>query len=303
MPLSEPRRRQAFERISGSSGGLAMVAMDQRESLRTMFEEATRERATDSTLADFKLAVSETLAPHATAILLDRLYGMDAMRAVSPSCGLVLAADKLEQPPGQPVLSTSLDLEVDGELARSVGAAALKLLVIWRPDERPEDRIVLTRSFLDLCEREELLGIVEGVVRPPGTGDDPTWDREESILEAARELGALRPDLYKAEIPLHGRGEPREIQTRCQAISNAIPCPWVVLSSGVTSDDFPRAVEAACHGGASGFLAGRGIWMDLVGSGDYRQRLEDVAVPRLERLRDIVQHHARPWPDAISTRA
>jgi len=39
MSLSKEARRAAFERLAGPSGGFAMVAMDQRESLRTMFTE------------------------------------------------------------------------------------------------------------------------------------------------------------------------------------------------------------------------------------------------------------------------
>jgi hypothetical protein len=35
--------------------------------------------------------------------------------------------------------------------------------------------------------------------------------------------------------------------------------------------------------------------MDLLGPGDYRRRLQAVAVPRLQRLRGSVERHAVPW--------
>jgi sulfofructosephosphate aldolase len=71
--------------------------------------------------------------------------------------------------------------------------------------------------------------------------------------------------------------------------------PWVVLSNGVELDNFPGAVEAACKAGASGFLAGRAIWSDLVLEDDPAPRLREVALPRLERLAAIVDAHGRPW--------
>jgi len=295
MSLAPAESRQRFERIAGQSGALSMVAMDQRESLRTMFAEATGESVPHDTLADFKRAVAETLSPHASAMLLDRLYGIDAMAALAPSCGLVLAADALIQEPGGLVEDTRVDADLDVAWIQARRAPALKLLVIWRPEGRPAERARLVREFIELCELAGVLSIVEGVVRAPAGVDPSAWNRETGILEAARELGAHHPDLYKAEVPLHGRGDPKQIELHCEAITAVLPCPWVVLSSGVTAEDFPAAVEAACCGGASGFLAGRGIWMDLVGPGDYRQRLREVAVPRLERLREIVDRVAVPW--------
>ncbi len=74
-----------------------------------------------------------------------------------------------------------------------------------------------------------------------------------------------------------------------------IPVPWVVLSQGVARDDFPAAVRAACRAGASGMLAGRAIWSDLVGSAEPAAGLRARSVPRLRRLAAIVDEHARPW--------
>lgn len=295
LPAAATRTR-AFERIADPSGRLSMVAMDQRESLRTMFEKTTREPVPDSTLVDFKLSVAETLSPHASAMLLDRLYGTEAMRALAPSCGLVVAADQLQQPAGEIVQETRVDTNLDLRQVAAWGGAALKFLVLWRRDDR-KTQLELTRRFLEMARSGGLLAIVEGVVRPPRSGS--AWDREEAILQAAQELGALGPDLYKAEVPLSGRGDPEEMRRRCRAITDALPCPWVVLSSGVAIEDFPGAVQAACQGGASGFLAGRGIWMDLVGPGDYRSRLSELAVPRLTALRAIVERHARPWWEGV----
>jgi sulfofructosephosphate aldolase len=136
------------------------------------------------------------------------------------------------------------------------------------------------------------------VVRPPAGVDDADWpEREDALLEATSELGALRPDLYKAQVPLSGRGDPDEMVQRSRRMTAALPCPWVVLSAGVALEDFATGVEAACRGGASGFLAGRAVWRDAIGP-DPEPALLERSVPRLLRLGEIVDAHARPWTEA-----
>jgi sulfofructosephosphate aldolase len=75
-----------------------------------------------------------------------------------------------------------------------------------------------------------------------------------------------------------------------------------VLSSGVLAERFPASVQAACQGGASGFLAGRAVWADTVGLGDYRSRIRAQSLPRMAALVDIVNEYALPWRTRPSDR-
>lgn len=127
--------------LARPSGGLAMLAMDQRESLRTMFVAAGRPDVTPAELTDFKRTVARVLSPHVSGFLIDREFGFPQVRdegLVAPTAGLILAADTLVQEPLGPVTDTGLD---DGVLADGFdlqGVSALKLLVKWRRDERRE---------------------------------------------------------------------------------------------------------------------------------------------------------------------
>lgn len=275
-----------------------MLAADQRESMRTMFGEQMPGAAVpDGLLSEFKVAVARELGPHVSAILLDRLQGGAAIRVTQeelPDCGIILAADLLIHEPGGHLVDTRVDPELDAEAAAGQGVSALKLLVLWRGDEGAQGRAIeTTEAFLAQCRNAGLPGIVEAIVRAPEDGG--AWDREAAIVQAARELGHCSPDLYKAEVPYHGKAEPERIIDACEEISASIDCPWVVLSSGVSPDDFPTAVEAACTGGASGFLAGRAIWRDAVHPHDFTERLRDISVPRAKRLIEVVQTAGRPW--------
>jgi sulfofructosephosphate aldolase len=170
--------------------------------------------------------------------------------------------------------------------------------VIWKPDRSAAQRAELVEEFLERARVHGLPGIVEGVVRPPAGVDEADWtEREDALLEATRELGAHRPDIYKAQVPFNGTGDAAAVTERCREMTGMLPCPWVVLSSGVAIEDFAGAVEAACRGGASGFLAGRAVWRDALGP-EPEPALRERSVPRLQRLGQIVDATARPWPEA-----
>ncbi|MDF1605775.1 aldolase [Nocardioides sp. YIM 152315] len=292
--------RVTLDAIARPGGGFAMVAMDQRESLRTMFDDAGAGRPADPVLTDFKLEVARALGPLASGFLVDRHYGFERVRdegLLPDGCGLILAADELTQEDGGPVMETALDeIVLSTDLG---GVSALKLLVIWRRDELRPARVDLARRFAEEARARGVLSVLEPVVRAtPDEEAAGTWDLDEAIREAARELSPVGADLYKVQVPSGGRGSDDELLARCRELAADITGPWVVLSQGVDRDDFLRAVTTACRAGASGFLAGRALWSDLVGTPDLATALREVSVPRLERLCEVVDAHARPWREA-----
>lgn len=273
-----------------------MVAMDQRESLRTMFAAAGAGPVDDATLVAFKTAVARALAPLASGFLIDRRYGFEQVRGglLPPGCGLVLAADDLVQSPGGPVEDTRIDAAVAAPAFDLSGVHALKLLLIWRRDAHRERRVELARRFIALAAGRGVLSILEPVVRP-GAAETTGWDEDRAIVAAARELAPLGPSLYKAQVPRRGKGTADELRRACEALGAAIARPWVVLSQGVEPDDFPAAVRAAGRAGACGFLAGRALWSDVVGRPDLQRALAGPARARLDRLVEIVDRDCTAW--------
>jgi len=266
-----------------------MLAIDQRESMRAMFSETQENAVTDDQLIQFKLDAIRILTPFASAVLLDRQfswrYAID-QKAVSPQCGLIAAADHFIPSRDELVSDVIIDEEVIPEVVKNDGAAALKLLVTWRPDEDAVARVARVKDFISRCKKANLLSIIEPVSRKARDGRN--WDLNVGIFEAAKELGNLGADLYKAEVPLYGKGGEVAVRTECAKLTQIIAGPWVVLSSGVAPDDFPLAVEWACKEGASGFLAGRAVWRNVIGSTDMHHALEQDAANRLKRLCDVV---------------
>ncbi|UNX56266.1 hypothetical protein MF406_08760 [Georgenia sp. TF02-10] len=298
-PAADDGARPTLGALARSAGGLAMVAMDQRESLRTMFAEAGVGRVPDARLVEFKLAVAALLGSRASGFLIDRHYGFDQVRATGllpPTTGLVLAADALTQEPGGPVEETDLDDVVLAPELDLTGVVAVKLLVVWRRDRRRAQRAEMADQFVRAARRLGVLSVLEPVVRAtPEELAAGTWDADAAIGEAAEELSGLGQSLYKVQVPRAGQGPPAELRAACARLDARITGPWVVLSQGVDPGDYLGAVTAACQAGASGFLAGRALWRDVVGADDVPARLREVAVPRLDRLVEVVDTYARPW--------
>jgi sulfofructosephosphate aldolase len=283
--------------LARPGGGFAMVAMDQRESLRQMVTAATGRRPHDGELTSFKQVVARELGAYASGFLVDTAFGFERVAAdgLPPTCGLIVAADRLHQEPDGPVEDTAIDGSVDLRRARTAGAIAAKLLVIWRDDDDRDRRIRMSAEFVRRCRDDGLLSVLEGVARPGGDGVSP-------ILAAARDLAGVQPDLYKAQVPLAGKGDVDRLTEECAKLDAVIAVPWVVLSQGVDRADFATAVRAACRAGASGMLAGRAIWSDLVGAAGelatLAALLRERSVPRLRELGSIVDSEGTPWHES-----
>ena len=280
---------KTFDALTRPSGAFAMLAIDQRESMRAMFGEYQDAPVSDQQLTDFKLAALRALTPLASAVLIDRQFAWRQavdLKAVAPGCGLIAAADDFIPSADEIVSDVRIDDEVSPQAVKADGAVALKLLVLWRPDESAEARRKMVLDFIGRCRSADLLSIIEPVSRKPRDGR--AWDVNDGIQAAAEELGDLGADLYKAEVPLHGKGGERAVREASARLTRTIQGQWVVLSSGVSPDDFPQAVEWACREGASGFLAGRAVWRNVIGSPDVNRALVDDAATRLARLCEVV---------------
>ncbi|KGQ33094.1 aldolase [Gallibacterium anatis] len=281
--------RYSLKDIARQSGGFAMLAIDQREALRLMFESKFQRPIPDQELTNFKVQAAKILSPYASAVLVDNQFSYKqvvAEQAISSSSSMIVAKDRFIPGNGIPVDQVCIDDEVNAEEVKKNGGKALKLLVLWREDEDKEQRMEMVKNFNDICHKSGLISIIEPVVRPPRVGDK--FDREAAIIAAAKELGDSGADLYKGEMPLCGKGDYSTLLNATKKLNEHINMPWVILSSGVLPTLFPRAVRIAMEAGASGFLAGRAVWSSIVGLPDTELMLKDISVPILQNLGNIV---------------
>lgn len=298
--MSDPtpaRSPSDLSRLALPGGAFAMLAIDQRISLETMFEAAGRPVELDG-LDAFRAAVLSELAPDASAVLVER--GL-VERGRFPELrggarpGRILAGELLIQQRGHAATGSTIDPDAPA-VARLLDADALKLMAIHTLGTPLEPVHALIAAFVAGAHAAGLPAVVEGIVRADA-GAAVTAD---GFLASTAAMAA-GADLYKAQTPIFGGTDDASIRALSADISAALACPWVVLSTGVAEDAFPAAVAAACQGGASGFLAGRGIWGSTVGAADVTGALRGPARERLLRLKEIVVAEARPWQDVAGT--
>lgn len=280
-----------LRRMANAAGHFTMVATDQRPPIAQLVAARRGIAPAAVTFADMvavKRLLVETLAPHASAMLLDPNYAFPAALDRLPvHTGLVVTLEdhRFRETPGGRLSHTIRDWSV--EQIKRVGGDGVKVLAWYRPDAAPEVRAhqqAFVREIGEACRRWDIAYVLELLVYPFPGGAGHTADYVESpgklpslVLDSVREFA--RPeygvDLFKLESPLPGATLPapdgsaahREAQDRFDALGalcREAGIPWVMLSAGVTGDQFLRVMHYAHAAGAHGFLAGRAIWWDVL---------------------------------------
>src|SRR5215475_12938331 len=143
MALS-PGKLKHLKALSTKNAIIAAAAMDQRGSLKKAIASAKgvdTKAVTPEMMSEFKTAVVKILTPHASAILLDPEFGLDAAKARASNAGLLLAYE--ESGYDNTKLGRLPDLLPHVSAKRIVdwGADAVKILLYYTPfdDQKVND--------------------------------------------------------------------------------------------------------------------------------------------------------------------
>src|SRR5579862_808362 len=122
--------------LSNKDGIIAAAAMDQRGSLQKSLASA---RGVDpktiqpEMMSEFKTAVTKVLTPHASAILLDPEFGLDAAKARAKTAGLLLAYEESGYDNTKQGRLPDLLPHVSAKRIVDWGANAVKILLYYSP--------------------------------------------------------------------------------------------------------------------------------------------------------------------------
>jgi tagatose 1,6-diphosphate aldolase/sulfofructosephosphate aldolase len=293
--------KPSLDSIANQDGRLAVLAIDQRATLRRMLDGAGKP-SSDLDLSLFKVDVVRALAPLSSGVLLDADFGIGPVReagALPEDVGLLVAAEPVEKAKWNDEIRTMVDPQRGAGYVLDLGGDALKFLVQWRPG-RPaaadepdlaQEALSATASVIADCAEAGLPSVIEPLIaRLPGEAPFTPETAGPIVIESARQMAALRPDLLKLEWPGSAHG--------CRTVTEALgDVPWALLSAGVGIDDFLERVKIALDAGAVGFIAGRAIWGEAVTlTGEERVSfLQAIAVPRLAALCELLAQHGRSW--------
>lgn len=323
-------------RLSNSKGVIAAAAMDQRGSLQKSIAKARGVDAKQITcqhMEEFKVAVSKVLTPYATAILLDPEFGLPAARARAKNAGVLLAYEKTGYDADKPGrLPDLLDLESVARLKQK-GADAIKILLYYTPDEKPEindHKHAWVERIGAECVAHDIPFFLEFVGYDPAGGDEKGIEYAQKkpriVTESMREFSKpqYHVDVLKVEIPVnmafvqgakanktgqmaYTREEAKKLFCRA---ADAATKPFIYLSAGVDDDVFRESLELAIEAGTNwaGVLCGRATWKEgiPVYGKDGVQALEkwllDRGVKNIQALNEVINRGAHAWWDKYGGR-
>lgn len=311
----------AMRRLADDDGLFRMTALDQRPPIINLIKEKTGVAATDEQMTAVKRVIAETLAAHSSAVLVDPLWAYSFVtRHLSPRQGLILTLEDHrfeETPKGRKAHA------IEGwsvAKIKRMGGDGVKVLAHYRPDagrEVNEHQKRFVRAVGEACRRFDVPFVFELLVYPlnvTGGGPDYVEDpgkQPELVIESVKAFAApeFGVDVFKLESPLPAatvpdpaqadEAEVRRVQGLFDELGKAAGRPWVMLSAGAGKAAFKNVLHYAFGAGASGFLAGRAIWLeeaqaypDLDAMG---AAMRGTSVDYVREIAELARKNATPW--------
>lgn len=309
MGIFKVGKIRGLQQVANEGGTFTVLAMDHRGSFKSMIDRGSPDSVSYEEVVRRKLELCRHIAPLASAVLLDPIYG--AAQCISQGSlpggkGLLVSIEESGYEGSSEHRLTALLPDWSVEKIKRLGASAVKILVYYRPDlkDLAKRQLETLQSVAEECQTHDIPLFVEPVSYPVG-GEiaDPAAfakHKEEIVIETARQITALPIDVLKAEFPadMKFNQDRAALLKLCHELDATSRVPWVLLSAGVDIETFCTQVEIACTAGASGFLGGRAIWQEVMPMADPSERavfLATTVAARMRRLTGIVADKGKPW--------
>ncbi|MBZ5633692.1 MAG: tagatose 1,6-diphosphate aldolase [Acidobacteriia bacterium] len=288
MSLSAGKLKH-LKALSNKDGVIAAAAMDQRGSLQKSIASAKGvdvKAVTPAMMSEFKTAVVKVLTPHASAILLDPEYGLDAAKARASNAGLLLAYEESGYDNTKPGRLPDLLPHVSAKRIADWGANAVKILIYYTPFDDPGVNDI-KHAFIERigaeCEFHQIPFFLEFVGYDPKGGNEKGLEfakiKPQVVIGSMKEFTKpqYRVDVLKVEVPVNAefvegsavyKGE--KAYTRAEALAyyrqgaEVATKPFIYLSAGVSNQQFVESLSMAKEAGTdfSGVLCGRATWKE-----------------------------------------
>jgi tagatose 1,6-diphosphate aldolase len=309
-----------MRRMADPAGRFKMTAVDQRPPIKNPIraKRGTAEAPWED-VAGFKELLIRELQGESSAMLLDPHYAYPrGVTMLDARLGLILTLEDSifrETPGGR--LSAEID-DWSVEKIKRAGGDAVKVLTWYRPDADPQvcaAQQAFTQRIGDACRRFDIPFVFELLVYPLARDAEQTKEYVEMrtkqaqlVIDSVRAFADPKfgVDLFKLESPVPASAVPEPgapgseaVQALFHELDRAAGRPWVMLSAGAGMDEFRRVLHYAYAAGASGYLAGRAIWLEAFQRfpdwDGIRDELRGAAVPYMRSLNALTDAAARPW--------
>ena len=318
-----PGKLAGLKAVSNADGIIAAAAMDQRGSLQKLLAKERGGVIEPSDLGTFKTLVTEVLTRHASAILLDPEFGLEALKNRN-SAGLLLAYEKTGYDAATPGRLPDLLDDWSVRRLKEAGADCIKVLLYYSPDETTainNRKQAFIERIGDECMAHDIPFFLEFVGYDAHGGSEKSLEYAKKkpviVSGSMAEFGKARynVDVLKVEVPVEMKyvegsksygGE--TAYTRAEALQHFRDAetmthkPFIYLSAGVTNPVFIETLALAAESGTkfNGVLCGRATWADGVpiyakqGPDAFKQWLETVGVENISNVNEALKA-ASPW--------
>ena len=273
-------------------GRFGVLAIDHRDSMRAVLAPDAPDSVSADDITDLKRELVGALAAGATGVMLEPEYSIPQLLdgTVPDSVGFTAALEAQGYAADPEAGPTRILEGWSVEAAAASGAAAAKLLVLYRPD-RPGHAAAQEQAVAQILAECRLVGIPL-VLEPLFYGLHDPAVRRGLVIETVERFAAMDPHLLKLPFPVDPAHEPdRSVWAEaCSDITARCPMPWTLLSGGGSYESYRDQLAAAVSAGCSGFMAGRALWGEaaLAPPADRSRIIAEVVAPRLAELRGLL---------------
>lgn len=312
-----PGKLWGLRRMADENGIFKTTAVDQRPPIKGLI--ASHLGVTEAPwqqVARFKGLLVETLQAQSTAMLLDPHFAIPyAMDLLLPTKGLVVTLeDSLFEETDGGRLSASIDDWSVNKIKR-MGGDAVKVLAWYRPDAgaavlRAQQDYV--KRIGEDCARHDIPFLFELLVYPLASDAHQTKEyvemkgkKADDVLASVEEFAKpdYGVDVFKLESPVNASDADGSaaVQAVFDEMGRLAGRPWVMLSAGAGKAEFRKVLKHAFRAGASGFLAGRAIWLDAFNAypdwDRIKQQLEGDSADYMSDISELADREATNWAE------
>lgn len=297
---------RALQRASTPGGHFTILALDHQDALRRAMKPAAPETISTEAMIAFKSQVIQALAPECSGVLLDPIYGaaQSIESGALKKAALLVELEKADYALKAMPLRVELLPQWGVDKIKRMGADGVKLFFYYNVDDEEHAlaQDSLLRKTASDCAHVDLPFYAEPILyRLDEPQEAYTASFSRRVTTAAKRVAALGADILKLEFPLAGPFDEAQARQVCEALSQNMPVPWVLLSAGVDFETYCKQVEAACRAGASGFIAGRAVWGEAAQIHDLAERenwLDTIGRERMHRLAEVAALGS-PWTEKL----
>jgi len=264
--------------IQTSEGLFTIAPFDHRGSLAKMFDLNIQDQTTQHVVTQLKVLFMEAFSDMCSGVLVDPEFGFSSIEHKAPNTGLILTLEASDYSGDKSAVPTI----IPGWSVHQVKSnyAVAKLLLFYHPAE--PNALAKKKLLIELyqsCRYEGISFLVEPLMFNPNGSELLTKEEyQEAHLQTLQDFQKYC-DVLKIQYP----GD----ALACATITAELDVPWILLSRGMSYEEFANALKVSMENGAKGFAAGRSVWQEI-----GQLRAEDGS-PDLEKIKLFLETTGR----------